>query len=553
MESAIGVSGAGRLGRFKSALFALWKKGQAEQVSVGRFETEWDQNVRTSDTLCRWLGCHVQPSLLSDLAYLDEHDGSLKLLAAGNATTAEWQAARQELGLQKVRFPESEGLWHQITTQLHALLKATAARSPLADLADVKRMLDARPVGVPEHHAEALPSVAELLIDVLSVFNSAVRTVAHRHFREVLERRLSQVGIMKVTSPREIKLEDPPDRDVQEYRDFEDAERARRAQERLAALIEVSTAVAAHLGELLDPHLINNDSRVQLLTKGYWANRLCLVPAFQAILVKAAPATHEHLSEAGIFRSPLSLNEVLALLPGIVRREEESEKKPVKKLRILGADLAEADAEADIGKGVLGTLGQKIRECAQNDPFAFDTADTRGPVIIQPKQRQGRRGASGRSTRETEREKALYGQLGEIFVYELLKARAVPGFDEAAWQSANRCQYLGEGRGDDSLGYDFSFNEESGVLSGRAGVLCLIEVKSSSGDADGPFQMSENEWTRAIEAHQSGKEQYVILRIARVNEVPSLADIIRDPYGLRKESKLQLVAGDFRVHTGTQQ
>src|SRR5688572_11252202 len=103
-------------------------------------------------------------------------------------------------------------------------------------------------------------------------------------------------------------------------------------------------------------------------------------------------------------------------------------------------------------------------------------------------------GDGRRSTKESERDKALYGLLGEIFVYELLKAREIPGFDEAAWQSENRLEYLGDGQGNDSLGYDFSFKDEAGALTGCAGKVCLLEVKSSSGDANGPFQMSENEW-----------------------------------------------------------
>jgi hypothetical protein len=144
----------------------------------------------------------------------------------------------------------------------------------------------------------------------------------------------------------------------------------------------------------------------------------------------------------------------------------------------------------------------------------------------------------------------LYGRLGEIFVYELFKARAIPGFDEAAWQSENRLGYLGEGQGNDSLGYDFCFHDESGALSARAGTVCMLEVKSSSGDADGPFQMSENEWERAIEAHQNPDEEYFILRVARVTGSPTLADILSDPYRLRKENKLQLVAADLWIYPG---
>lgn len=103
------------------------------------------------------------------------------------------------------------------------------------------------------------------------------------------------------------------------------------------------------------------------------------------------------------------------------------------------------------------------------------------------KARTSSHGPASRSrTWENERDKALFGRLGEIFVYELLKARTIPGFDESAWQSQNRSEYLGDGLGNDSLGYDFCFKDVSGSLTGHAGTVCMLEVKSSPDDAAGP-------------------------------------------------------------------
>jgi hypothetical protein len=62
-----------------------------------------------------------------------------------------------------------------------------------------------------------------------------------------------------------------------------------------------------------------------------------------------------------------------------------------------------------------------------------------------------------------------------------LKREPFPGFDESAWQSQNRSEYLGDGLGNDSLGYDFCFKDVSGRLTGHAGTVCMLEVKSSPG------------------------------------------------------------------------
>jgi hypothetical protein len=254
---------------------------------------------------------------------------------------------------------------------------------------------------------------------------------------------------------------------------------------------------------------------------------------------------------AGAFRLPLPINEMFELMPDIPREGTREEPRPARKLHVLGVEIPVTDADADLAKGGSGIIGSKIRESAQQDPFAFNVVGTaREAPILPPKSRSRGRGPNRGSTRENEKDKVLYGRLGEIFVYELLKLQGIPGFDEAAWQSQSRYAYLGEGLGDDSLGYDFRFVDPSGRLTARPGSVCLLEVKSSTGSADGPFQMSENEWDRAIEAYQSSDEVYVILRVSHVNQSPRIADMIVDPYRLRRENKILLVADNLWVYPG---
>ena len=143
----------------------------------------------------------------------------------------------------------------------------------------------------------------------------------------------------------------------QEYRDFNEVERSVEAQERCNVLIEVSQALAAHLDETVDAYAIKSDPRIKSLTVGWWANRYCLLYGFRTALEKVAVGTLERMSRAGVFRAPvsMSINEIFEQLPEIHRPRQENESKPVRKVRILGYDIAETDAEADLAKGVLAS------------------------------------------------------------------------------------------------------------------------------------------------------------------------------------------------------
>src|ERR1700722_19565522 len=110
--------------------------------------------------------------------------------------------------------------------------------------------------------------------------------------------------------------------------------------------------------------------------------------AVPTALAKVAAGTLDSKSPPGVFRASVSMsvNEIFAQLPEILRPGPANESKPVRKLRILGRDIAESDVEADLAKGVVGELGQKIRECAKNGGFPLNVLDSvRAGVTPQPK------------------------------------------------------------------------------------------------------------------------------------------------------------------------
>lgn len=123
-----------------------------------------------------------------------------------------------------------------------------------------------------------------------------------------------------------------------------------------------------------------------------------------------------------------------------------------------------------------------------------------------------------------------------------------------AWRSCNRNAYGLEGDGNDSLGYDFSYQDIENRLAGRSDrPLCYIEVKSSSGDGNEPFQITDNEWGKARECHQTVGLVHIIVRVAHIRDDPRIADVIVDPFGLYRAGQVGIVMQDMWVYVGLPQ
>ena len=151
-------------------------------------------------------------------------------------------------------------------------------------------------------------------------------------------------------------------------------------------------------------------------------------------------------------------------------------------------------------------------------------------------------------------ELALTGQLGEAFVYTQLKAR-VPDFDSACWVSTNRCKYLG-GTGDDSVGADFVYLDVDGrIAQGRAGQMtrCFIEVKSTSSSNMSSFEMSINEWERALECARSEGDLYIVIMVVDVRGQPKVVDAIHDLVAELRSGRLGRTESSFRFFVGEPQ
>lgn len=100
---------------------------------------------------------------------------------------------------------------------------------------------------------------------------------------------------------------------------------------------------------------------------------------------------------------------------------------------------------------------------------------------------------------------AKAGVIGEIFVFNWLSKRAGASFRALDnWVSSNRMRFLpslGSMNVDDSLGYDFQFDDMLQILAPRSDAFattaprCFVEVKAISGtwNPDTSFFVSKNE------------------------------------------------------------
>jgi hypothetical protein len=113
-------------------------------------------------------------------------------------------------------------------------------------------------------------------------------------------------------------------------------------------------------------------------------------------------------------------------------------------------------------------------------------------------------GSTARQRRPSEAQKKLIGLVGELLVFEWLKAR-FHDFDEACWKSRYRDIVVGGTLGDDGCGYDFEVLRKKRTL--------LFEVKATSSD-ETVIELGSSEVYAARRATQ--RRRYYILFVRNV-------------------------------------
>lgn len=125
-------------------------------------------------------------------------------------------------------------------------------------------------------------------------------------------------------------------------------------------------------------------------------------------------------------------------------------------------------------------------------------------------------------------------------------------FTEKNWVSGTRELFFPAlGQGDNRLGYDFEYVDESGAFGGARGVRYLFEVKAVASPVRRTFFISDNEWQRGVQASGSNGERYVVIIVSLHPEPARVLFWLEDPEQLRKEGVIEVRPDGFAVHLRT--
>lgn len=565
VEVAIGLGFEQRLRRYQPVWLALWRRSNPDARSDG-FHLEWEMNARTAEMAAAWLNwSHLQGDV-EQAGGEDEPQGSLFLLRSLTLSVLAWQSARRELGETPWRFAVSERRYlsareavagHVMAWFAYVVVpRASGASGPTAPLG----LADA--VGVWAEGIRTLAVPADVAEECLSA-NAIIARVAEDALRlpsalaslqeaSVLLEPLRNLASAAPSDVAAIKLKDEPDKAATAYERDDLAVRAQQAAAAVEAFLKIAVALAPKHGEQVEVSKVQDHPLVALLSQGVWANRVSVLAAVRYALESAAPATATRMKDRHAFRD---FDEWRVLwkkfeeLGDIPTPAVPPQPKP--RFDVIGLGWTRDDFSTSTAAGPVGEVAQRL--AAAVDPtidLAAMRAVSRAKVQIALK-RPGSGGGGGTTRKRVPDEYlAMLGVVGEYFAYQQLKV-ICPDLDVTNWKSKAR-EAFGYDAGDDSLGYDFAYNDVSGILVGRAiSPRCLIEVKSAAHDGGSSFEMSTNEWEVATRCHQDpGWGTYVILRVFDVASKPRLSDILVNPVQLHLDGILDYASRDLLVVIG---
>jgi hypothetical protein len=531
-------------------VFALWRKAH-ETEPVASFEDSWRAALG---------GTLPIEELLGGAAVVEQLHGATKenmehrvadLLEARAITAMDLRRAFEEIG-QSWHFVSSTRMYEAAAQEIAAILMVTAARSAKADAAAanalVVRFVEDRPADV---LAVEPPRKAGILRLALAALKRALEPEDRKSVWHNLLTRMTSVDVISLDPVRE---SGHARREVDEYRNRSQPVRESTARELLDGLLVVASAWATLKGEPLDLDVVRTDARIVVRQQGFLANRFTLLGYLKEVLDDVAPLTAAALASARAFHEPKTSQELWQAFSTELGPMNPPAPAAPTTVTLVEVSLPEVEVDDELKKGAAGLLGKALAAaCTAQLDLAGLRAKGHHPPPTAPRSRPNdRRRTPGRSHRDALSQQRLVGALGEAFVFEQFKI-ALPGFDQTNWASENRVAYgLPLDNASDSFGADFGYIDVDGLLTGRVdSPQCFIEVKSSTGDADGPFFMTLSEWERALECHRAADSRvYLIVRVAYADSRPAVVDILVDPVSLERSGHVRLIGTEFCVNVG---
>lgn len=461
-------------------------------------------------------------------------------------TVDDWQKARVEFNEQRYLFPDSRDDFCKTRQRSYAMLKAQMVRKLDDDTKEpFKNFLEnfsrAEPSGNLPYRPQSDSETRDCLL------KNAYSFLPDAQEDKGVIRKLIHDWEQKGTKdpaliPPLSKLE------VEEYEHNDNETKlSYNATDTIDEYLKVILLLASEHNEKIDS--IQNNSRLKLLAKSWWANKYILLQELGRILKKESPKIWSMLREINAFSRALSSSELCSKL-GLKNKEKEDD-GPKKKTYLGKVDLSDNEVDADLSKGAQGEIGRALQSKI-NKELDLKGLSQRARKQISPEKTPGKKVSSNKRYQSRPRgDDDLTGVMGEAFVYEYLCEKfGENGFDHTCWKSENKFKYLGI-EGSEKLGYDFEWFDSQGLLV-STGQECLIEVKSTKGKGL-PFPISTPEWERAKIAHSSPNETYIIVRVISAQDEPEISDILIDPVQMEFDGELVIENLDGWIKPGRPQ
>jgi hypothetical protein len=205
---------------------------------------------------------------------------------------------------------------------------------------------------------------------------------------------------------------------------------------------------------------------------------------------------------------PLTLShKELGITADALREARERKRREHEEARRRESTLTYKDttysAEADDLLRLAQDLADSFTDDQLGKPPAFEELALAPPPITRTPRRSAQQGGR-RASAPPQDKTQLVGLAGEVLAGQWLQARfGLPV--EQTWCSGYRQDVLGDGKGSDSLGYDYMVTTED--------VTYLVEVKATTTSETG-FRLTETEVHRAL--NLADEEVYVVLFISDV-------------------------------------
>ena len=554
VQTAIGASLERGRTRLRVVAFALWRR-RYPLGTTSEFKSEWDKSGETLANVTHFFDLDDATARarinVAQIVVDDEEEADLAEVFG--VTTAEWQHARELLGLERVRFRQTIHDFKKAVRWVTGSVAVAASRYVRLEVHTVKSAVDEiQSLDCPVTLAETRAMEGAVLVEVLRRSANVVGEVQIPAMTRLAGALSRQAG-RAPQSVQELELRGVPRRELNHVVDHEESERVRMAGEAVQSVLIVAEALAAEYGETVDIAALQNDTRVLRHTKGWWANAFAALRVLKRAIALQAPRTARMLGQQRAFAAPRSRHELWNAFPELGNPGGDALGTSTQsKKQILGFEKTQSEIDADLAAGGDGEIEHKLCQFVQSE-LDLSARACRERTPLNPDSSVRRSGGTG-GWRNTQRrdEDELVGYLGERFVHEHFMAAGFPDYDASCWVSENRGGYKGQTSDPIIDGCDFRYRDSAGRLTGRDDApLCFIEVKATTSDGRAPFPITFNEWRLAQECHDDGEERvYVIVRVRQIQEAPEIFDVIVDPVKALQDGWLRTRDKDLYLVVG---